>query len=356
MQQFCETVYFVVEIVCESCVQQLRVASVDEFGKPWVVPHTVYPLLCLPIAIVCHELCLRTGLARVVVVCYVVVPERSPVEQRVGLVLIEIGTPEAVDVCRQLGTYIPVGKRHAVHPGPIPLVRVGIVPGVENGLEVGYIFLDILVLRGYNILIVRIYYAYGHRVGGRSEAVAIHKSVNLQQIPSADVGGVEQRQVLLYDIHPAFPDLHLVTNLVVAEIIAVEHKVHELGGGIELQRRELSHERCHGIAYETLVGSVGQQRPALGLGSVRAEKPLLVLELYAIWFLSESPCGIAPSPYLERVVSGNRVVLVDIVHGGIHVCLLACYGHVAESIYIYRRQIGLPDVCLRTGNKCREKE
>ncbi|CCZ12080.1 unknown [Prevotella sp. CAG:1092] len=128
-----------------------------------------------------------TRLSRVVVVGYVIVPQWSPINQRVGLFLIEICAIEAIYICSKLGAYIPICQRHAVYPMTIAFDRVGKVGRRQCFLKLCYIISDILVLRINNVFFIRIMDADRHIVGSGGETVAILETIYLEEISTCDV-------------------------------------------------------------------------------------------------------------------------------------------------------------------------
>ena len=116
----------------------------------------------------------------------------------------------------------------------------------------------------------------GSLVGGTGEAVAVLETIDLQQVAASDVGRVDYRVGLLCNIHTVWTYVNLVANLIGTHITAVEHHIHELVGGVELQAGKFSQSRCHCIANQRLVASISQQRPFLGLRIALAQKLLLV--------------------------------------------------------------------------------
>ena len=80
----------------------------------------------------------------------------------------------------------------------------------------------------------------GSLVGGAGKVVAILEAVNFQQVATRDVCGVGNGVGLFGDIDTMGAHIDLVANLIGAHITAVEHHIHELIGGVELQTRELA--------------------------------------------------------------------------------------------------------------------
>ena len=118
-----QAVYLLIYIALDAVGNQLFVPAVDETGKPGVLPHLLQPVAAAvagAVAVLCHKLTAGVAgsaavCAVVVVIGYVIVPKRSPIQMRVVLLLIEICGKEAIDICGYLGADIPVGKRRGIH-------------------------------------------------------------------------------------------------------------------------------------------------------------------------------------------------------------------------------------------------
>ena len=261
----------------EPCVEQLLVAVVDGALKPGVLPHAVDPGARAVVADVGHQrahgavLSLLRLHAVVVVVGNVVVPQRSPEQPGVVLLLIEVGAVEAVEVGAHLGTDVPVYERQGVYVGPVAPLRIGKVGGVECAFEgLVDVVLDVGGLAGGYLVVLGVVNAYGRLIVGRGEAVAVAKAVDLQQVAARRVVALSEGVGLLADVYAPLPDVNLVAYLVVALIDVVQHHVDELGSGVELERRKRAQRRGQRVAHQRLVAGVGQQRPLLGLGPLAA--------------------------------------------------------------------------------------
>ena len=134
--------------------------------------------------------------------------------------------------------------------------------------------------------------------------------------------------------------IYLVADLIGAQILIVQHQVHELIGRTEIQSRKVAHGRRHCIANHRLVASIGQQRPLLCLGIPLTQELLLLIELDLIRLLAQIPSRIATSANLRRVVDRDHVVLVDIAQRGVDVNILACDGGIVEGVDIDGGQVG----------------
>ena len=346
LEESSQAVHLVLQVVNQSFVEQFLVSHVHLFGEPRVFPHAVDPSFRTTIGDVGHEaVCggaqtlLRPD-AVVVVVGDVVIPQRSEIEQRVGLFLIEIGAVETIDVGAYLGAEIPVDERFFIHHVPISADGVGEVARPQSSFKHVDIVVDVGILQGVDVLLVRVVYAYGGVVVVGCEAVAVLETIHLQQVAARDVGVVGQRHFLFDDIHTMGAHFNLVADLVVSLILPVEHHIHELGGGIELQRCELTQSRSQRVSHERLVGSIGKQRPFLGLRISFAQQFLLLLELDSIRFLRHVPRGVAASANLHRVVGLQMPLVVHEVDVGVDVSILAVDGHVVERLDVHGRQVG----------------
>ena len=173
-------------------------------------------------------------------------------------------------------------------------------------------------------------------------AEGVFRADGFEEIAARNVGHFGERPVLLADIHAVRPHLHLVGDLVSAVVAVVEGEVNELGGGIEVHPQPLAHLAGYGVAHERLVAVVGEQRPFLCLGITLAKQLLLLVELELVGFLCQAPCSVASPAYLQRVVEGNVVVLIDIPHSGIDIGGLAVDASSVEGIDIDMREVGEP--------------
>ena len=127
--------------------------------------------------------------------------------------------------------------------------------------------------------------------------LTVQRARELKEVSARDVGSL-QRHILLFGyLHPLPVHLHLVTYLIVAQVLAVEHHVGKLGRRHKGLPHLLAYEGCHGIAQQRLVAMVGQQSPALGFGMLLAQEPFLAIELQPIGLLGHPPCAVAPAPY-----------------------------------------------------------
>ena len=179
------------------------------------------------------------------------------------------------------------------------------------------------------------------------EVVAVLEAVDFEQIAARDVVVFTQRVVLLGDVYAVRAHVYLVANLVSAHIDVVEHEVDELGGRIELERREGSQGRGDGVAHHRLVAGIGQQRPLLGLSVAFAQKLLFLLELDFVGLFRHIPGGVAATAYGDGVITGQQVILVDVVQAAVLVDFLARDASPVERLDIDGGQVGHPRV-LRT--------
>ena len=110
--------------ILQTSINDFLHAAVDESAEPRVCPHAVYPILCLSISDIGHELVARVALTVIVGVRNVIVPQRSPIKQRVATVLIEVCREVAVDVSAYLRGKEPVGKRNGIDPAAVALLGI----------------------------------------------------------------------------------------------------------------------------------------------------------------------------------------------------------------------------------------
>ena len=162
VQQRCQTIDCLNHIVRHASLHQLCKTAVDQLSKPRITPHTVYPLLCLSIAHISHKFIDVALNTLIVVVCYVVIPKRSPVKQRVLLVLIEIRAVITVDISTDLRTDKPVCQRGGIDPATIALICVQIVIAIQNCFKITHIVAYVSVLLRHNLIFVRIMNANRH--------------------------------------------------------------------------------------------------------------------------------------------------------------------------------------------------
>ena len=328
------------------------VTAIDKARKPRVGPHTLHPHLRAIVSHVHHQLSCgvtpSTIGSVIVVVGNIVVPQRSPIQQRIVLILVEIRAVEAVDIGRHLRGNVPVGERRGVHKPAITFILIGVIARNQGPLKLIHIIIDPRRLLGHNLIVVGAMDSDGHPIVRGCEAVAVSKSVYLQQVSARDVRRLRKREVLLHHIHTMGSHIHLITNLIRAQVDAIELKIHKLGGWVERHAKEITHIRSDGVAHHGLICRVGQQRPALGLGVTFSQEFLLLLEFDAIRLLAQAPRRVASSAYLQTVVLGHLIVLIHIHHRGIHVSFFARHGLVAFRIDIDARQVGLTHISLCT--------
>ena len=173
------------------------------------------------------------------------------------------------------------------------------------------------------------------------------ETIHFQQIASRDVGFGGEGIVLFDDVHAMRTHINLVADLVSALISAVEREIHKLMRWIELESEPFAHFAGDGIANHRLVGSVGKECPVLGVGISLAQEFLFLMKLDAIGFLRHVPSGIATSTNLQGIVLQDVVVLIHIVHRGIHVFRLAPDSHVAKRVHVDVWQVGQSCMTLR---------
>ena len=239
------------------------------------------------------------------------------------MVLIEIGAVVAVEVRADLRAKEPVDERRGVNKRTIAEHWVLEVRRAQRTLKLCYVVADIRVLRGNDVVFVRIVNTDRHTVARRRKAVAVFEAVDLEQVATRDIAVVGQRQVLFDDVDTMRPYIHMVAQLVATQKRPVQHQVDKLIAWVELQRRELAQSRCHRVPDQRFVGSIRQQRPLLCLRITLAQQLFFLMKLQFVRLLLQIPRRIAATAYLERVVNRQLIRFVHIAHRGIDIRRLA---------------------------------
>ena len=334
-----------IEIVFQARIKHFLVTPIDETRKPGVLPHAVNPILASAIAIVAHQLVLSvvgatSVCSAIVVVGNVIIPQRSPIEQGILLILIEISGEISIDITTHFGSDVPIDERRGVHPSTIAFLRICEFAAVKNRLKVLHILPNIRILFPRDVLLVGIMNADGYTILRCGKTVAIIKTINLQQISTCDVTLLRQREILLCDVDTMRAHIHMVADLVIAQKRAVQCDIHKLMGRIVLQSQEIAHQKGDSIAHQRLITRICQQCPLLRLRISLSEELLLLLELDSIRLFLQSPRGVAPTAYLHAFILSHHIFLIHIIHGGINISRLTGDGHIVDSLNIDMGQIG----------------
>ncbi len=141
------------------------------------------------------------------------------------------------------------------------------------------------------------------------EVVLLHVAVKLQQV--AHLLGFHAG-LGLNDIHPILVDVDLFGQQVVADELAVEHHVHELGLRGPRQTSQLAQSIGHPVAEEALVAGIGQQTPALVLGHPHHRS--LLLQFDVVGFLILRPRVVAAALDLQGACLPLNPALLRIEH------------------------------------------
>ena len=192
LQQIGNGVNLLIKIVFQTCIKSLLKTPIDETREPRVFPHAVDPVFTSTVAIVAHQLvfCIvgTTPIYTVIVVVSdVIVPQRSPVEQRILLILVEIGREKAINIAAHFGGNVPIDKRRRVHPTTIALVRISEIATPKHILKVLHVLPNIRILFPRDVFLIRIMNTDWHTIVRCGEIVAIIKAIDLQEITTRDV-------------------------------------------------------------------------------------------------------------------------------------------------------------------------
>ena len=161
----------------------------------------------------------------------------------------------------------------------------------------------------------------------------------LHEVSSRYVGTLHRGILLFCDAHTPLVHLHLVTYLVVAQIFSVEHHIGKLSRWYEGLSQLLPYECRHGIPQQGLVGMVGQQSPALGIGVVRSQEPLFLMELQSVRFLGQSPGAVSSASDSQGVI-GSYGVSLHAPHLCVFVCVFAVDSSSVVGVDIQGGQVG----------------
>ena len=134
----------------------------------------------------------------------------------------------------------------------------------------------------------------------------------------------------------------MVGNLVVANVVAVEHDIHEEGSGIELHTHKAPHDISgQSIADERLVVVICHQDPVLVGHALIAQQAHLFAELHAVGLLAgiaAAEGGISPAADLH-VCESHHLVAIDHLPCGVDEVLLRGDGSLVLGLDIDRRQV-----------------
>ena len=228
---------------------------------------------------------------------------------------------------------------------------------IEGSLKLVDICLDIAELPlvddvGLGVMYADVASLIAHEV----QTVGGRVSLWFQEVSSTDVcSGVGDNGVLVGNLNASLVHLHLVGELIVTVITAVQVEVHKLEAGIEGHLHELAHAGGQGIPEQQLVSSVCQKHPVLGLRFPLAQQTGLLGELDAVRFLGQGPCGVATASYPHRVEVGG-IGPIDHHYAAVFIVVVVCHILLVKGLYVEGGQCGLLLVgiccCQAQGDEC----
>ena len=166
----------------------------------------------------------------------------------------------------------------------------------------------------------------------------VFPSISLEEEPLAGLSVITRS----LNIQTTRLHIRMVGNLVVANVVAVEHDIHEEGSGIELHTHKAPHDISgQSIADERLVVVICHQDPVLVGHTLIAQQAHLFAELHAVGLLggiAAAEGGISPAADLH-VRESHHLVAIDHLPCGVDEVLLRGDGSLVLGLDIDRRQV-----------------
>ena len=261
------------------------------------------------------------------------VPYGAGVDGVVLPVLVHIGAPEGVGVAGELADEEEAQEGAEVE-APLPV-----------GFHVVEVIYDVRQLPGLHLVVVGVVYGHGVAFFG-AEPVGLGGGVGIDLHEEGGVQGVGGllRVDGIVQLHAVLLHIHVVHELEVALVLAVEEHIHGLGVGCVGHSHAAAEFVGQQVAHEGLVAVVVDEHPFLRLGG-RIQHAVFLVVLDAVGFLGEGVGAVAPAADDTGVGAQGFVLVADDGDQGVDVVLAVVGFHVVLGVDAHHGQVRQPVEC-----------